>query len=96
MSLPIFFLNLFNNNNVDTSNISFKSVKGLPDTIVLNGYEIVVNTRKTKPQLSVLSICPLEVKLHVEFNVLDEEYYERLINLVKLYNTDDNEYHLYI
>ena len=96
MSLPNFYSNLFNNNDIDTSNIHFKGIKGLPDTLVIGEYQIVVNTKREHPTLSVIKTCPLDLLNTKVFDSLSEDYYNHLLLLVKLYITDDNEYHLYI
>lgn len=96
MSLPTFYSNLFNNNDIDTSNIHFKGIKGLPDTLVVGEYNIVVNTQREHPTLSVIKSCPTDVIKTKVFESLSEEYYNYLLLLVKLYNIDDNEYHMYI
>lgn len=96
MSLPTFYSNLFYNNDIDTSNIHFKGIKGLPDTLVIGEYQIVVNTQREQPTLSVIKTCPLDLLNTKVFDSLSEDYYNYLLLLVKLYITDDNEYHLYI
>jgi hypothetical protein len=96
MSLPTFYSNLFYNNDIDTSNIHFKGIKGLPDTLVIGEYQIVVNSQREHPTLSVIKTCPINVINTKVFDSLSEDYYNYLLLLVKLYIIDDNEYHLYI